>query len=310
MSTKKLTEGAVLLAIYAVLLLIFLYVPLFGLLFTFVLPIPFIYYNAKYNWKDGIVFFIASLFISFIIGNFPAVTTTVLYGLTGFVLGVCLYFYKDRKTAFILGTLTYILTTLFLFALSIWLFNINYIQEMVNAFKEVTNESIAIMEMFGQEVPPEAIELTQTIVSLGIALIPTILVIVSGLSVWLIQLIAIPVVKRLGISVPASQPFRELTFPKSTIWYFLLVSLLSIVVPLNEGTFLYNVVLNFLSIFQIVFSIQGISFMFFFAHVKDISKSVPIVVTVITLLNPLLIQIVQILGIIDLGFDLRKRLKT
>ena len=50
--------------------------------------------------------------------------------------------------------------------------------------------------------------------------------------------------------------------------------------------------------------------MFFFAHGKNLSNTIPIVVTVITVLNPLLMQIVQLLGIIDLGFDLRKRLET
>lgn len=310
MTTKKLTEGAVLLAIYAVLLLIFLYLPLIGTLFSLVLPLPFIYYLGKYNWRDGILFFIASLIISFIVGNISAIFITLLYGATGSVLGFCLYYYKNRKTAFISGTLTYILFTLFLLALSLLLFDINFIDELANSLKEMARQSFALVETLGQEIPPETVDIIFQMISIGVTLIPTVLVIISALQVWLTMLITIPVLKRLGISVPAGQPFHELSFPKSLIWYFLLVSILSFIVPLQEGSFLSSVILNFLSIFQIVFSIQGISFMFYFAHLKEISRTIPVVVTVITLLNPLLLQIVQLLGIIDLGFDLRKRLET
>lgn len=310
MSAKKLTEGAVLLAIYAILLLIFLYLPVIGTLFSLALPLPFIYYVGKYNWKDGSIFFIASLVIGFIVGNIPSLFVTLLYGITGSVLGVCLYYAKDRRLTFLFGTLAYILVTLLLLALSLILFDINFINEIATTLREMARESLAIFEALGQEIPPEAQDMLFQMISIGLDLIPTILVLISAIQVWLAMMISVPVMKRLGISVPAGQPFREISFPRSLIWYFLIVSILSFIVPLQQGDFLSTVILNFLSLFQIIFSIQGISFMFFFAHRKNLSNTIPIVVTVITVLNPLLLQIVQLLGIIDLGFDLRKRLET
>ena len=249
MSAKKLTEGAVLLAIYVVLLLIFLYLPLFGTLFSLVLPLPYIYYIGKYNWKDGLLFFVATFILSFIAGNIPALFVTLLYGATGGVLGVCLYYYKDRKTAFISGTLTHILITLFLLALSLLLFDINFIDELTTGLREMARQSVTIVESLGQEVPPETIDILNQLITIGVTLIPTVLVIIAAIQVWLTMFITIPILSRLGISVPAGKPFRELTFPKSLIWYFLLISILSFIVPLQDGSFLATVILNLPSCF-------------------------------------------------------------
>lgn len=47
--TKFITEGAALLAIYAILLLVSLYVPVLGTVVTFALPLPFILFTIKYR---------------------------------------------------------------------------------------------------------------------------------------------------------------------------------------------------------------------------------------------------------------------
>ena len=92
---------------------------------------------------------------------------------------------------------------------------------MRQSLREMAGESLAIIEALGQEIPPEAQDMLFQMISIGLALIPTILVLISAIQVWLVMMISVPVIKRLGISVPAGQPFRELSFPRSLIWYFL-----------------------------------------------------------------------------------------
>jgi len=53
---------------------------------------------------------------------------------------------------------------------------------------------------------------------------------------------------------------------------------------------------------------HGLSFVFYISYVKGYPNDVPIVVIVLLFLLPFILYIVRILGIIDLGFDLRKRL--
>jgi uncharacterized protein YybS (DUF2232 family) len=48
--------------------------------------------------------------------------------------------------------------------------------------------------------------------------------------------------------------------------------------------------------------------MFYFFSKKGISKAVSITVAIVSFLIPIFLYIIAILGIIDLGFDLRKKL--
>ncbi len=61
-NTKFITEGAALLAIYAMLLLISMYVPILGAVVTFALPLPFILLTIRYKLSSAFVIFTAALF--------------------------------------------------------------------------------------------------------------------------------------------------------------------------------------------------------------------------------------------------------
>ncbi len=65
--------------------------------------------------------------------------------------------------------------------------------------------------------------------------------------------------------------------------------------------------LTYILYFLMVF--QGYSFMFYFFHQKGMSKSSSIVIAILAFIIPIMLYIVGILGIMDLGLDLRKRLE-
>jgi uncharacterized protein YybS (DUF2232 family) len=57
--TKFITEGAALLAIYAILLLISMYVPILGTVVTFALPLPFILLTIRHKLSNVLMIFVA-----------------------------------------------------------------------------------------------------------------------------------------------------------------------------------------------------------------------------------------------------------
>ncbi|MEH7558544.1 DUF2232 domain-containing protein, partial [Priestia megaterium] len=79
---------------------------------------------------------------------------------------------------------------------------------------------------------------------------------------------------------------------------------------IEQGTFMYVAIINIVMGLQMLVVLQGISFIFYFSHQKGYAKAIPIVVTILALIIPIILQIVRILGIIDLGFNLRKQLDT
>ena len=92
--TKFITEGAALLAIYAILLLISMYVPILGTVVTFALPLPFILLMIRHKLSNVLVVF-AALFVTIIVSQPLNLVKTIMFGLIGIVLG---YMYKTRKS--------------------------------------------------------------------------------------------------------------------------------------------------------------------------------------------------------------------
>lgn len=308
MKAKTLTEGAISLAIYTIMLLIFLYVPILGAIITFALPVPYIYFTAKYNWKDGLLFFIASVLLTFIVGSWVALSIPFLYGIVGVVLGWCIYTKKEKFISFSAASLVFLVSLVIGYIISTIFFNIDYLKEIQEMITQSLNDSITMLETLGQDTEQLKTRLNE-FSDLFIALLPSLLILLSAINVLIIQLISYPIVKRLGIEVNHAKPFRDISLPKSLIWYFLIIMILSLVVEAEKGTFVYNMITNFLFIIDFLFVLQAITLLFNICYKKGIHKTWAIVGMLFILLNPLANQLAKIIGIFDLGFDLRNRIQ-
>lgn len=308
MQTNKLTEGAILLAVYGVLLFIFLYLPFLWLIVAFVLALPFTYFTAKYDLKHGLFFFVGSLILTLIIGNIVdivALHVTILYGMVGVVFGWCLLGRKDRFITFSATTLTFLACTALLYIGAILLFDMNFIQETIEMSENAFQQYISVLESTGQDV--SLIKETLPLIKQQlITLIPSMFILASGVIVLFIQTISYPILKRFGFSVPEASQFRNLTLPRSLIWYYLITVLISLFVKADEGTFLFNAIANILFVLQFLFVIQGISFLFFLSYEKGVKKVWPIIGTILVIISPLFNTLARIIGIVDIGFGLRQ----
>jgi len=168
---KDLTEGAISLAIYIIILLMFLYLPLFGGLFTFVLPFPFLYYTAKYNWKAGLLFFTASIILTLIVGSWIALPVPFLYGFVGFVLGWNIYHQREALITFSTSTLALLFSVVVVYIISAILFDMNFIKEAQTMFKEVMDQTISMVDYMGGNTDQIKEQLTEAY-GLIISLLP------------------------------------------------------------------------------------------------------------------------------------------
>ncbi|KAB2330806.1 YybS family protein [Cytobacillus depressus] len=308
-NVHKLTEGAVLLAAFAVLILITMYVPVLGVVSNLFLAIPFILFGAKNSRMNAVVFFIAAVLISLIVGTLLAIPLTLTYGLTGIVMGLLIKEEKGRTSTFIAATLVFLAAVLIQYAAAIAFFNFNFIQEAMNVMKESLNQSRGLIEALGQDSSGKVVEQLEASIQLFETLTPSLFVLIALFGVILIELVSLPIVKRFGVKMASWKPFREIVLPKSILWYYLLTMLASFAINPEEGSYWFTALVNISFILQMLMVFQGISFIFYFTHKKGMSKSVPIIATVLTFFMPIFLSIVRILGIIDLGFDLRKRLE-
>lgn len=306
--TKKLTEGAILLAIYIVMLLLFLYVPLIGTFISLILPVSFIYFSSKHHLKDSLLLLVAATILTFIVGGIFSILITIAYGSTGIVIGWFIKEKKDRVLQYLSATVVFLVNLVLIYAISVVFLKVNIFDELINILNESVEQSENILKMMGQSVDQNITESLNELLSIIQTLLPTFLVMAAALVVLLMIMICIPIVRKLGIDVEKAPPFRELSMPKNLLWYYLIVMLITLFVDLEKGTYIYTTIFNLFYILQTLMLIQGISFLFYYSHMKKISIAIPIIGTIFSFLIPILSSFIRILGIIDLGFNLRQRI--
>ena len=101
--TQELTFGAMIVAIFGVLLLVNRQTGgMFEGFFMFIFPIPLVAFSAKYGLKDSIPVFVCTVFIAILFGTFTGIFYAISMSLVGMVYGSCIYAKKDMNRTMIL----------------------------------------------------------------------------------------------------------------------------------------------------------------------------------------------------------------
>lgn len=307
-NTKFITEGAALLAIYAMLLLISMYVPILGTVVTFALPLPFILLTIRYKISNAFVIFTAALFITVIVSQPMNLVKTTMFGLIGIVLG---YMYKKQKKPVEIlmgGTLAYLIGIMLIYVASIKFFNIDLMKQMQNMFNESMAQSEKIVNAAGMPISKEQKELFAQFNDVLQTLFPSLLVMVSVCFSWITVMISGSVLRKLKHDVIHWPKFKDIQLPKSIVWYYVIFILLSTFIKVEPTSYLHMVFSNLYVIFALLLVLQGLTFIAFLAHSKGFTKGVPIISFIACMFIPMLFPLVTILGIIDLGISLRSKI--
>lgn len=180
---------------------------------------------------------------------------------------------------------------------------------MKDTIENSLNAAQKLSGSFQQDAKKE-IDILRQGVNMMVYTIPTTIVTFGVFHALITELVSTPILRRLRVDFPKWPPFRECRFPRSLIWYYLAALIIELFGHVDTNQWLFTVVINVYAILEIVMIIQGFAFIFYFCYVKNIPAAVPIIVVIFSILSgPILLYIIRVLGIIDLGFDLRARLK-
>lgn len=308
--TKALVEGAIMISIFAVMTLFYLYVPLLAIIFFMAAPIPIILYTIRHGLKKGIAAGAIGIVISFLIGSINGLLSAPMLIAVGVGMGV---FYSRRQPgqAIITGALIYLFSFLIYFVVSVQLFQVDILgvaKESIDQIMPMVESTLKQSGASDQDIAKQLKQFREmqdtALNSLPVALL-IFVTLMSFVNHWFVR----PLIKRFVPDMPALKKFKDMRLPKSIVWYYLLTLLLMLIQP-EKGSFLSLVQTSAFQILFILVLIQGFSFIFYYCHEKNISKVVPIFAVVLTILFPPIGVIVRIIGIADIGFDLREKVKT
>lgn len=306
--SKTLTDGALLTALYIVLLLVTMFVPLVEIVAMFLLPVPFIIFASKYDWKPSLLMLAVALALSSIFPTLFSVPATILMGLGGIMIGSSIYKQLSPYETLARGTFGFIVGLVFIFVISQLVFDVNIVQEVDTMIDQSLNMSKDMMDQLGfanmaedqLAIVEQQIEMFKNLIPVGIAIAAVVLALIS-------QWAAYKVINRLENKNYRFPAFRNLTLPVSLIWIYFFVLILTLF-ELDQNGIVFLAVNNVLALTGFLMMIQGFSFIFYYAHRKNMSKALPVWSIIFALLLPPLLNLVRLLGIIDLGFRLRDRI--
>lgn len=307
--SKTLTDGALLSAIYIILLLIAAFVPVITLVATFLLPVPFIIFASRHDWKPSLLMFAVALVLSIIFATLFAFPITVLMGIGGIMIGSAIYKKFSAYETWGRGTIGFVAGLLFIFLFSQFVLQVNLINELDKMLNQSIQMSKELMEQIGfADQAEEQMTILEQQIGMLSKLVPVGIAFIAILMAFISQWVSYKIINRLENRKLKFPPFRMLRLPVSLVWIYFF-ALIFTFFELDPSSTLYLAVNNVMMLAGMLMTLQGFSFIFFYAHEKNRSKALPIVSVILTLLFPFIfLYLVRLLGIIDIGFSLRDRI--
>lgn len=303
--TKRLTMGAMMIAIFTILLAISFYVPILNIVTSFFIALPIIWYSIKFDRNAAILVTVVSMGMSFFVGGLLALPLAFIHAPLGLVIGDSIRRKKSKLYLFIAAGMMFLFTTVVQYLVAVLLLGINPIEEFLVMVRESYEQSGNMLERYGA-LPEGYDKLVAETLSMFEIVLPSIIIIAVFVSALIIIILNLPVLKRLGVDVPKFPPFREMRLPKAVLWYYLVVLIVSLFVELEKGTFAFMVFANATIVLRGLLFLQGISLIHFYIYEQKWPKWAVIVATILAF--PLQ-SFVLLLGVIDLGFNIRSFMK-
>lgn len=297
-SSKQLAQGAMVIALFTILMGIGFYVPLLNIIALAVAPLPFAWYSATYERSKAIFVALIGITLTLFLGGILLFALSAVLGVAGLVIGDGLRTKKSKVYLLISTSISLLFTTSLFYIISIQLFEMDVISRAFQLMREVNVKSLELSNS-----APVTIKQIDEFYKYLNTIVPAAITITLTLGALILLMINLPILKRLGLAVPRFSKFKHLRLPKAVLWYYLIVLIVTLFVEPAEGTTLYIIVLNFSVVLWLLLTLQGVSFLFFLIEEKKLPK---VLKGVTAILAYPLYSIILLIGVLDLGFNMRE----
>lgn len=304
---KQVTEGIWMLAIYVLLLLVTLMIPVLSIFSIFFLPIPFVLYTRHFGVKGSLLLLVGALVFSVFVFPIFSLPATVIAAGMGIFLGYAIHEELSPYETLARGAAGFIVGLIAAMFISQGLFNVNWVTAISHSMDDSIQMSQSLLDDMGVERTKEQTDILKDQIQLFKDMLPAIFAIVGVVLSWIVQWIGYKILNRKEEKPLRFPPIRSIRMPVFLLWLYLFVMIGALLTMDSEGT-MYLFMNNLWTLLSFFILLQGISFAYYFAYVKRMPVVLPIIFTVMVLVFPLVLSLTRILGIIDIGIRLRDRL--
>lgn len=303
-------ESSLLVAITVILGVATVFLPIVGTFLEFFCAVPLAVLTARQGTGKGFTaLFVAVILLSMMISPLPTLRLALSYWICGIALGWCIQ--KNFSAVRIFFTLLVVSSTaqVVMFAFFIAIMDVNLIDTQIEMLRESFAESFSMYESMGIE--PERIAeaksqvepLLQTIVYI----MPTLMMLyalITSAAVWLTSHWIFP---KLQMKIPTLPPFTEWRFP-SLFMYTLIIGGLGMYWGVTRNWIgIQEISMNLMLVSVIIGIFQGLALLSAIFDRYKVSKLLRRILYAFLILNMFLLQLVAIIGFMDMIFNYRER---
>ncbi|EPY2272630.1 YybS family protein [Clostridium sporogenes] len=313
--TNSLVEAGLIVSLMIVLIMLNLYFPVFTIFGSFVLPIPIAVLYLRQDYKTTVWAIIVTGIITTLINNpITALTTTISFGIMGFLLGYCIKKQKSIFITIIILAAGFLLSNIMIFFIYFSFIDkrgiMAYINENINMIKESMELTKQIYSKAG--VPKDKLQQMDQIFAYLkldsiLKVLPAALILNAFVAAFLNYAVTKKVLIKLGYKNVKSLPHISKVYVNVRLVTIVAIGLLiGAILKRKELVLGDYFLITSQSIFKILLLINGISvFIYYMRNKFKISKGVVIFILFMTVLGPLSI-IYFYLGLMDIMLDFRK----
>ena len=299
-------EGSGVIALTVLLgIVAFSYLPFLLILY----PLGFIMYGVKYGVNGGVITSLLTALILGIIENFT--NTYVLIILFTPLVVTMIYSMKKRRRpleTLLAAAIAFFASSLVLFFLADSLRGLSIVNELEESFKEVLFLQVDMLKQMGlsnYEVDKTRV-LLQDAYKYIILILPSILMILALTISYLNYIIAVYLLRILGIGVLAMPWLHKFSAPNNFALGALVMFLGAFLMRGIDAKYYETISLNLIVLIGLVFILQGLAVVDFYLIKWKQNKFVRFLTIGLSVFLSPILTVISLLGGIDLVFDFRK----
>ncbi|MCM3638780.1 YybS family protein [Sporosarcina luteola] len=299
--SRKITYGAMMLALFTILLAGAFFIPFLGSIIMIFIPLPIILYRLRYDRSSTIFVAIAGAMLSLIVGGILLVPFAVMFGVLAFLVAESVLLGKSKLYTFMASGLFFIITGILVYLIAALVFEVNAIDSLMTMLKESETQFKASLESLGA-LPENYEKIVGEAFTMYRSAIPAMFILSVYVFTFIMVIPNFEMLRRLGHQVPVFPPFREMKLPVITIFVYGLIIILPWMMELKPDSSAYLLYVNATIILRFLLLVQGLALIHYFMY----KMKMPTFVTVLSTIFALLFSpITTLLGILDIGVNIR-----
>ena len=303
--TKSLAYGAMMIAIFAIMIAIATYVPVINFIATFFAVLPIAWYSANFERKSSIYVGLIGCMVTFLFGGLIILPFSLIFASAGVVIGDALRLKKSKLFLLMSTGITVLITFAIQYVISLKLLETDFIKESMSYMRESYERANEITESITGKTAIEA-DMLDLMFNMIETVIPALITISLFSFTFVVVSLNLPLLKRFGVNVPKFNAFKNMRMPKAVLWYYLIILVIDLFIRPEAGTVLYVICFNFSVVLWLLLTLQGVSLAHYFLDMYGTPKILKVLVSIMAI--PFY-SIYVMIGIIDLGFDIRRFVK-